>query len=74
MKKHYHEINDSVKIDFKIPEALRYLMEEAEEADIKNDGSYFNLADTIDTVSKNCYADGLISESQWNTINRRYPQ
>lgn len=74
MKKQYNEINDSVTINFNVPEALRYLMEEAEEADIKNDGSYFNLADTIDTVSKNCCADGLINESQWNTINRRYPQ
>lgn len=73
-KPKYHEINDMVKIDFKIPEALGYLMEEAEKADIRNDGSYDNLADTIDVVSKNCYAAGKITAAQWDTIVRRYPQ
>ena len=70
----YHEINDVIKIDFKIPEALRHLMEEAEKADIRNDGSYDNLADTIDVMCKNCYAVGKITATQWDTIVRRYPQ
>ncbi len=73
-KSKYHEINDMIKIDFKIPEALRYLMEEAEKADIRNDGSYDNLADTIDVMSKNCYAAGKITAAQWDTIVGRYPQ
>lgn len=73
-KSKYHEINDMIKIDFKIPEALRYLMEEAEEADIRNDGSYDNLADTIDVMSKNCYAAGKITAAQWDIIVKRYPQ
>lgn len=44
----YHEINDDVKITFPVPEILMHLMEDAEAADIRNDGSYDNLADTID--------------------------
>lgn len=70
----YHEINDAIKIDFEVPRTLRYLMEEAEEADLKNDGSYLDFADTIDVVSKNCYVVGAITRSQWDTIVRRYPQ
>ena len=49
-------------------------MMEAEEADIRNDGSYDNLADTIDVYAKNSYADGLITEAQWDYIVTRYPQ
>ena len=36
------------------------LMKDAEEADIHNDGSYFNLADTIDVLQK------LLSEWEIN--------
>lgn len=74
MQKKYHEINNEIKIDFEIPEMLRNLMEEAEEADIRNDGSYDNLADTIDVLSKNYYADRKLTLGQWETIVRRYPQ
>jgi hypothetical protein len=42
--------------------------------DRRNDGSYDNLADTIDVFSKNYYADGKITMAQWETIVRRYSQ
>lgn len=74
MQNKYHEINDEIKIDFEIPEMLSNLMEEAEEADVRNDGSYDNLADTIDVLSKNYYADRKLTLEQWETIVRRYPQ
>lgn len=74
MKNKYHEINNEIEIDFEIPEMLRNLIEEAEEADIRNDGSYDNLADTIDVLSKNYYADKKLTLEQWETIVRRYPQ
>jgi hypothetical protein len=74
MTKKYHEINDEIKIDFHVPEPLLHLMEDAEAADFLNDGSYDNLADTIDVVGKNYYADGKITMAQWETIVRRYPQ
>lgn len=70
----FHNINDEYKIDFQVPEILKNLMLEAEEADIRNDGSYDNLADTIDVYAKNSFADGFISEAQWDYIVMRYPQ
>ncbi len=74
MNNKYHEINDEIKITFELPEMLKNLIEEAEAADIRNDGSYDNLADTIDILSKNYYADGKITLKQWEMIVRRYPQ
>lgn len=70
----YHEINDEIKIDFELPEMLRKLIAEAEAADERNDGSYDNLADTIDTLCKNFYADRKLTLKQWEIIVRRYPQ
>ena len=73
--KRYHEIDDSVKIDFTVPKELQELFDMAEDADKADDfGTYLSLADTIDTYSKNCYAAGVISEGQWNMITRRYKQ
>lgn len=70
----YNEINDEIKIDFEVPEILFHLMEDAEVADIRNDGSYDNLADTIDIYCKNLCSDGKITKKQWDKIIRRYPQ
>ena len=70
----FHNIRDEYKINFMVPEILKNLMLEAEEADMRNDGSYDNLADTIDVYAKNSCADGLITEAQWDYIVTRYPQ
>lgn len=70
----YHEINDEIKIEFKMPEMLQNLILDAEMADRRNDGSYDNLADTIDMLCKSYYADGKLTLKQWETVVRRYPQ
>lgn len=70
----YHEINDEIKIEFKIPEMLQNLIMDAEIADKRNDGSYDNLADMIDVLCKNYYSDGILTLKQWETVVRRYPQ
>lgn len=74
-EKQYHEIDDSIKIDFPVPSDLQELFEQAEEADLSNDfGNYIMIADTIDTVAKNVCAAGGISSMQWDIICRRYKQ
>lgn len=70
----YHEINDEIKIEFKLPEMLQNLILDAEIADRRNDGSYDNLADMIDVLCKNYYSDGILTLKQWETVVRRYPQ
>jgi hypothetical protein len=53
VERKYHEIDDSVKIDFEVPKILQSLIDEAEEADLAdNFGSYENIADTIDVYCK----------------------
>lgn len=69
----FHWIQNDVVINFEVPQILKNLFLDAEKADKENDYAlYLNLADTIDVVSKNSYAEGLISEEQWSTITRRY--
>lgn len=70
----FHDINDTIEIKFQVPEILSNLMIEAELADKLNDGSYDNLADTIDVVCKNYCSDGKITKKQWDIIIERYPQ
>lgn len=75
MSKKYHWIDDSVIIDFSVPDTLKELMTMAEEKDIEEDlGYYLNLADTIDICAKNCYASGELSKHQWNVIASKYRQ
>lgn len=74
MGNEYHEINDEIKIEFKIPDMLQNLILDAEIADRRNDGSYDNLADMIDVLCKNYYSDGILTLKQWETVVRRYPQ
>ena len=67
-------INHDITIDFPVPECLRYIMEQAEEADaIEDEGNYIAFADQIDIIAKNCCADGAITEKQWALISCRYP-
>ena len=66
-------MNDSVKIDFKLPKYMLNLMQDTEEYDLANDyGSYVNYADTIDVQSKILYTEGYLSKKQWDTMVRRY--
>jgi hypothetical protein len=73
VERKYHEIDDSVKIDFEVPKILQSLIDEAEEADLAdNFGSYENIADTIDVYCKNFYLDRKLTKEQWNIIMSRY--
>lgn len=70
-----HYINDSIKIDFDVPTVIRDSMEIAEKADEEEHyGTYVVYAENIDTVAKNCYADGAITKEQWDLLLQRYVQ
>lgn len=67
------EINYSIKINFHVPTFLQEIMNMAEAADSeKNFGLYYDLAENIDTIAKNLYADGKLTQKQWDTLCRRY--
>ena len=74
MEKTFHDIDDTVKIDFEVPSILKEIMDFAEESDIAEDGNYYNWADTIETMAKNLYVEGVLSAKQWDALSRRYKQ
>ena len=69
----YNFINNEVDIDFELSKPMKYLVDEAEKADILNDyGLYMNLADAIDSQGKKETTHHVIRESQWKKLTRRY--
>lgn len=69
----YNYIDDSIKIDFKLPRNIQNLVDDAEKADLEDDyGLYMNLASAIDTNAKNATAKRLLSDYQWETLVRRF--
>ena len=69
----YNYIDDSIKIDFKLPRNIQNLVDDAEKADLEDDyGLYINLASAIDTNAKNATAKRLLSDYQWKTLVRRF--
>lgn len=70
----YNFINDDIKIDFELSKTMKDLINKVEEADLLDDyGLYINLADAIDTQAKLESSHHIITNSQWNKLNRRYP-
>lgn len=73
--KQYHWVQDDVILDFEIhSKPLQNLLTEAEELDLAESGEYFCVADMIDVFAKNMVVGGLLSQEQWGTLCRRYPQ
>lgn len=69
----FHWINDDIKIDFKISEAMKNTMEEAEQLDLEESMEYAAVADILDVMGKEAFVNRLITREQWDTIVERYP-
>ena len=69
-------IDDTVEINFEVPEGVKKLMKECEEADITdNYPLYRNLAEyLVYVLCKELYVTGHITKEQWKKIEWRYPQ
>ena len=69
----YNYINDGIKIDFELSKTMNDLIKKAEEADYFEDyGLYMNIVDAIDSQAKKEVSRHNITETEWNTIIRRY--
>jgi len=69
----YNYLDDSIKIDFKLPQNIQNLVDDAEKADLEDDyGLYMNLACAIDTNAKNATAKRILNDYQWETLVRRF--
>ena len=68
----YNWINDSVKIDFKLPKILQHKVEELEQLDKNMDYRYFDVCEYLDDDAKGYYVEGIISKKQWDMLVSRY--
>lgn len=69
----YNYIDDSIKINFKLPQNIQNLVEDAEKADLEDDyGLYMNLACAIDTNAKNAVSKKQLNDYQWETLVNRF--
>lgn len=66
-------INHEITLDFPATPLLASLMEEAEEADKKESYEYGCIAEAIDVLGKQYYAEKRISKAQWELLCQRYP-
>lgn len=70
----YNYINGGIKIDFPLSQAMKNLIEVAEQGDRDDDyGLYMNYADAIDTQAKNEVKRGKLTDEQWIILNKRFP-
>lgn len=65
-------VNKEIQISFAPNSNLKSLMDMAERANDEGDFGYFSLVDTIDVICKNLYAEGVITQHDWNTVIWRY--
>ena len=69
----YNYLDDSIKIDFKLPLSIKNLVDDAEKADLEDDyGLYMNFDCAIDTNAKNATAKIKLTNYQWKTLVRRF--
>jgi len=67
-------INRDVEIDFKLTPLMQNLVNDAEEACANDDYNYYNIASSISVIGKELCVEGFLTEKQWHTLERRYPE
>ena len=67
-------IDFDIKIDTKkLPKIIQNIIKELEDYERKNDWvMYSGVVESIESVSKQCMVDGIISEAQYIQLLRRY--
>ena len=71
--KKYNYLDDTIMIDFDLPQNIKHLVDEAEKADLEDDyGLYICLASAIDTNAKNATRKRELNEYQWEVLVRRF--
>ena len=65
-------INDEVIIDFQVSKTMQEMFDLAEKYDRERNHAYYQVADMIDVMAKNAYANSSITREQWDIIVSRY--
>ena len=67
-----HWINEDVKINFKVCNAMQKILDKAEKLDAEGDWLYLNVADAIDHFTKCLVIEDLMTVGQREILYARY--
>ena len=71
--KKFQWIDEAIVIDFKLPPALKLLIEEIEECDINNDyGTFINKVSALENITKDSIYNGAITYEQRKILLKKY--
>lgn len=65
-------IDDSVIIDFNVPEDIRNMMMECEKMNEEENCGYFNYAESLGYMCKEACVRGHMTKKQWEIIEKKY--
>lgn len=65
-------IDDTIIIDFHIPEDIQPLIKLCEQANKEKDYGYFNYSESLDYACKEAVVQGHLTDEQWYQVQRRY--
>lgn len=74
IKKKFRWIRDDIEINFPLPEICRNIIKDLERFDLEENYAYDNLAETLDHVAKELYAEGVLTKKQWETLCAKYEE
>ncbi len=72
MSKQYHWVDDTIKIDFKLPKYLQSVVDELEELDQNEDWVYFDRCAFIENCTKEYIYSGELTMEQRDKLCARY--
>lgn len=72
MGQKFRWIDDSVKLDFKLPTIIENLIRDVEQFDLDENYAYFSYIETLDNVAKLLYSEGKMTAHQRELIYQRF--
>lgn len=72
MEQKFRWIDDSIKLDFKMPKIIEELIKEVEQFDLDENYAYFSYIEALDSLAKLLYSEGKMTAHQRELIYRRF--
>ena len=72
MEQKFRWIDDSIKLDFKMPKIIEDLIKEVEQFDLDENYAYFSYIEALDSLAKLLYIEGKMTVHQRELIYRRF--
>lgn len=72
MEQKFRWIDDSIKLDFKMPKIIEDLIKEVEQFDLDENHAYFSYIEALDSLAKLLYSEEKMTAYQRELIYRRF--